>query len=233
MNINILREFEEKNWLLIATSMNILFLIVSGLWFYLFVDCWMIQNILMTPSVYYIPTIANAINIIVNIIAKSALTQNIPSMILNSIFIGLFPFTKMGTILFAEGFDNNWLIKYAAINAIVIAILFIQDRFGSRFFLPSCLRTRVYNKFLKNLKHNSPEVVHTQQCELCLNDLADPGLEYSDADKSYTYKRFEPSQFMVAPCGHKFHPNCLLKLSQKDGKCLICYEALPADYYDD
>lgn len=114
-----------------------------------------------------------------------------------------------------------------------MAIMVAQSLYGSRFFLPPCLRTRTYSKYMKTLAGYDFHDWRYMNCQLCMNLLSEPELEHSDADPEYAWKSFKLGNYMEIPCKHVFHPNCILKAVRKNKRCPICEYILPEDSYDD
>mmetsp|Transcript_28517 Transcript_28517/g.25244 ORF Transcript_28517/g.25244 Transcript_28517/m.25244 type:complete len:141 (+) Transcript_28517:228-650(+) len=140
-------------------------------------------------------------------------------MILNSIYIGYFPYSGYSPKLWIDGYTNNLLLVYVVIQILFISILTFQYFKGSRFMFPQKYRTMVYDQYkcrIKNILKEKEEI-----CNLCLNTLIEPELEYRDIDQNYKYIRFDEGVYYKIPCQHQFHPNCLLKSIKDKLECPI------------
>ena len=90
-----------------------------------------------------------------------------------------------------------------------IVLCWIQHKYGSWFFMPQRYRKRAYDSFRKSITNIQQQ--HILYCDICLNLLSQPELEYSDLSKNYKWKKFNIGVYFQMNCKHKFHPNCILK----------------------
>mmetsp|Transcript_18854 Transcript_18854/g.21068 ORF Transcript_18854/g.21068 Transcript_18854/m.21068 type:complete len:121 (-) Transcript_18854:232-594(-) len=119
----------------------------------------------MTPYAYYFFTNIYAVSILTNFIGRKTVCAFTPSMILNSVFIGLYPYSNFGPTLWVDGFNTFWLILYFISQAILISTLHFQYYKGSWFFMPSSMRPKKFDAFLRKMRHNSPEVLNKESCQ--------------------------------------------------------------------
>jgi len=92
-----------------------------------------------------------------------------------------------------------WLI-------VQVVILFVQDRFGPRFFIPKQFLPAKYDYgHAVNLPTGE-----TLECVICMNSV---DLAMKD--------------YMVTPCDHVFHEACLLQWLNQKMECPTCRGALP------
>jgi len=194
---------------------------------------WMLYDVLFSPNVYFFLSNSYFINIIMNTLGGATIIDCPITMIINSFFIGLFPFTNCGPTQWVDGYTKEWLLIFSVAHVIQITVLTLQFFFGARFFLPKWMRTRTYDEYLTYLEPIDINRKHPESCRLCLNLLSEPELEYSDSDKNYKYQRFDRKYYLKTPCLHKFHPNCLLRQVKIQQECPVCDAKLPKDCYSD
>ena len=71
----------------------------------------------------------------------------------------------------------------------------------------SC-HTSLGNDYL--IQYLNRTVVNKQEhllCDLCLNPLDEPELEYADSTSDYKWQKFDLGVYFEVNCKHKFHPN--------------------------
>ncbi|CAI2362188.1 unnamed protein product [Moneuplotes crassus] len=111
-------------------------------------------------------------------------------------------------------------------------VVSMQETRGSRFFLPRHMRLTNYDLMIHTYaKSSSKDLV--PDCSICLNPLDRPELEYKSswADNC---KSYPDGTYILVPCEHMYHPNCLLKrLSQKNERCIICQRWLVKETFED
>jgi len=154
-----------------------------------------------------------------NITDGITVTDSPISMVLNAFCIGYFPYSVYSPILWIDGYTNNLLIIYTIIQIFSISVLTLQHFKGARFMFPQKYQKMVYDQYKCKLDYSLKDT--EDNCHLCLNSLDGPELEYFDLDKSYKYIRFEQEEYFKIPCGHQFHPNCLLKKIEEKRVCPI------------
>ena len=162
---------------MVATSLHVAFWSLNVFFVVLFFGHIYLYDIYMAPFNYFLFTNIYIVNIIANFIGKKSIWDYTPSMILNSFYIGIYPFTSFGPDNWVGGYTKEWLIQYAIFQMILISILHFQYYYGSRFFLPSSMRKKTYENFLKTLSHNSPEFLNKENWGIWLNKLSEPELE--------------------------------------------------------
>lgn len=135
------------------------------------------------------------------------------------------------------------------ILSLQICFIYIQHNYGSKFFLPaffcqgnsaSFLSLKDYLKYLKNQDKSketqdseNQSFIDDQSCPICLNPLT-KFIDFDDSVSSQInnnfYKRLckrnSGDKIIVTPCGHAFHPVCLLKWSEIRVECPCCRSGL-------
>ena len=190
-----------------------------------------IYYILFNPTVYLILSNIYFINIALNIIGRSWVSDHPSSIVLKSLFIGIYPFTKLGPNLWVEGYNKAWLINYFIFQSIQIIIISLQWRYGSLFFLPGKCRKKTYDIYVKQLV--GCEDSQNIRCNFWTNSLLDPELNYSDTIKSFGYSSFEKLTYFELPWTHKFHPNWILQKLDEKQSCPVWDFIVPKNMYLD
>ncbi|KAI8881349.1 hypothetical protein K501DRAFT_189207 [Backusella circina FSU 941] len=124
-------------------------------------------------------------------------------------YILIMSITRLSVPLYFYGCPENlighettkWVWALVGYVAIQVAILFLQDQFGPRFFVPSRYLPQTYNyhPVLQDDDENEEEEQHQHKrrdCAICF-------LPVDSTNSSY----------MVTPCDHIFHTDCLQKVS--------------------
>eukprot|EP01117_Protostelium_nocturnum_P001839 TRINITY_DN1230_c0_g1_i5.p2 TRINITY_DN1230_c0_g1~~TRINITY_DN1230_c0_g1_i5.p2 ORF type:complete len:593 (+),score=179.91 TRINITY_DN1230_c0_g1_i5:213-1781(+) len=99
-----------------------------------------------------------------------------------------------------------WLVIITGIwLAIQVTVLLLQDRYGSRFFIPGTMLPEKYN-YRRPLTVVSEE---GRECVICMNTV--------DVEEDY----------MLTPCDHIFHAECLGRWMDQKLECPTCRRRLP------
>ena len=154
--------------------------------------------LILLSNIYVLPIVAN-------IVFKARCVFIHPiCIILISVYFVCYPFTVYGYSEIIEGFDSIWVTKFMTCSTLHACILYMQMHYGSRFFMCKW-RERAYDKYTFSLL----ELTHyrSSYCDVCLNDLDEEEMEYSDLDINYSYKTYQKHMFIKLDCGHVFHPN--------------------------
>ena len=85
---------------------------------------------------------------------------------------------------------------------LIQCLILIFQSYKARWFVPSFLMPKPY-QYLKNI-----ELTEFKDCSICLNN--------ETAEK-----------IMVAPCGHSFHEECMVKWLEIKLICPMCRKSLP------
>ena len=205
---------------------------IVGFVFILFIfNSMVLYYVLFNPTIYFILSNPYIINIVMNIIGRSCVSDHPASMILNSLFIGIFPFTKLGPYRWADGYNHTWLIIYLMFQSVQIIILSLQWKLGTLFFLPNKWRRKLYDKYTKQLIQN--EYSCNFICNFCTNSLIDPSLKYNEKDISFAYSRFEKWIYFELPWSHRFHPSWILQMLEENNICPVWEVLIPKNIYLD
>ena len=100
--------------------------------------------------------------------------------------------------MWIDGFDAQWLFTFVMLQTTILFVITLQLRFGSRFFLPPRFRTTVYDRFRWSLR-DSKVLENDDECNLCMNALYEPALEYSDSVNTSVYHSVEQETYYVLP----------------------------------
>ena len=95
------------------------------------------------------------------------------------------------------------LIFYVGLQ---ILLLYLQQKFGARSFIPKQFLPEVYDYF-----QPIPASITDRDCAICLNPVSD----------------IEKESYMVTPCNHLFHSQCLNSWLLHKHECCICRSELP------
>lgn len=114
-----------------------------------------------------------------------------------------------------------------------IAILILQKKYGSRFFLPLKLRSWNEHNYYHNVIEDDIEL-QEMECCICLSNIS-LGVNIHTPDSSEGVDNGEeghrvdpqPSMYMQTPCNHKFHIHCLKPWMNQKLECPKCRAELP------
>jgi hypothetical protein len=115
-------------------------------------------------------------------------------------------------------FRPTLLASIIIFDIFTIAILFAQDTFGPRFFIPKWLLPAAYNyhrpipeEVLAQAAQGVPDGQNNAPiCAICMTDVNPFNTEH-----------------MIAPCNHVFHEPCLLRWMDQKMECPVCRSRLP------
>mmetsp|Transcript_7909 Transcript_7909/g.9060 ORF Transcript_7909/g.9060 Transcript_7909/m.9060 type:complete len:205 (+) Transcript_7909:1061-1675(+) len=104
------------------------------------------------------------------------------------------------------GYNSEYFCSFFILFSLGILFVIMQGFYGSRFFLPPCLRSNAYNKYMHRI-NNIRDEEKGLSCQICTNLLSEPELEYSDADPSYKWVQFDLGIYIQTECDHFYHLN--------------------------
>ena len=93
---------------------------------YFIIGSFVFNYVYLSPIMYLIVTNGYFVNIILNIIAKSSISDHPASMLLRSLYFSLLPFTKFGPGNLIDEYNLTWLICFLIMHSILIGILLAQ-----------------------------------------------------------------------------------------------------------
>lgn len=204
-------------------------MVIIGL---IYLGSFIFNGIYMHPRNYLLISNVYWVNILWNAIAKKTISDSPLSIWFNGVFLGLYPMTFLGPSMWIDGFDAQWLFTFVMLQTTILFVITLQLRFGSRFFLPSRFRTTIYDRFRWSLR-DSKVLENDDECNLCMNALYEPALEYSDSVNTSVYHSVEQETYYVLPWNHKFHPTCILKRLDVELKCPKWSKAVPENRFLD
>ena len=162
-----------------------------------------------------------------NIISKGRNTPDLKfviSMTMTQCFLPLY-IRACPNNIFLTKINYLWSLAFVLVILAQIAVLYLQKKFGARFFLPDKYKYWNEYNYYRNLEECDLEDGDTE-CWICLNLLSylDPDTPNSDQTSRNGYRRIV---YMQTPCLHKFHIECLKPWMQQKIKCNKCRADLP------
>ena len=193
-----------------------------------------VEKIVCTPILLFFLWGSSLIpQIIENAINKSKNTPNISFatfMMITQCFFAIYIRGWPSNVMQLES-DLNWSIYFILFISAQIAILYLQRKYGSRFFIPKVCRFwkefNYYKKFSEDLEEGSNQDGGATCC-ICLNPLSFD--EESTQNRSH---EIDPNgenrsrKYMCTPCGHKYHPNWLKSWMRRKLECPFWRATIP------
>lgn len=118
--------------------------------------------------------------------------------------------------------------------AVQVLVLFLQGMYGGRFLLPQALQPPKYDyhrPVSRAILDNTPE------CVICMLPLTDPSPYARDSNAGRgpavapqqleAGQALDPARYMLTPCNHLFHTECLTQWMDEKMECPTCRGALP------
>ena len=116
-----------------------------------------------------------------------------------------------------------------------VLVLFLQGMHGGRFLVPKALQPPKYDYHRpvpRAILDNTPE------CVICMLPLTDPSPYARDAPPASgsaadapqqleAGQALDPAHYMLTPCNHLFHTECLAQWMDEKMECPTCRGALP------
>ncbi|CAO0795418.1 unnamed protein product [Mucor circinelloides] len=145
--------------------------------------------------------------------------------------------TRLGIPLYFYGCPNNlighqstpWVYALVAYVAIQVVVLFLQDAFGPRFFVPSRYLPQTYNYHpilsVDDEETSEDPTGKSQQpkdCAICMLPIDTNHHGHSSLNV------LSRTNYMITPCHHMFHTECLEKWMRIKLECPVCRAYLPA-----
>lgn len=183
--------------------------------------------------------------IIENAINKSRNTPSMSfaiSMMVTQCFFALYIKGCPSNVMELQS-DYRWTFYFVSYVGSQLLILYLQRKWGSRFFIPKFCRFwseyNYYKSFSEDLEEgNNTDGANT--CCICLNPLS-----FSENGESQPSQPSPPNRnsisrlfgrnndscqrmYMRTPCGHKYHPSCLKTWMRRKLECPFCRASIPA-----
>jgi len=118
--------------------------------------------------------------------------------------------------------NSTFLLWYPTVLGLQIFILFLQSKFGSRFFIPGCLLPPKFNYYITRPLIGPGQ--ENEVCPICMENLSRDQSEPSSA----LLKSPSAIVLMQTPCKHKFHTKCLQEWMRIKLDCPFCRQSIPA-----
>ncbi|SCU94911.1 LADA_0G12244g1_1 [Lachancea dasiensis] len=121
--------------------------------------------------------------------------------------------------------DRKFIILVSIWLVIQIALLYSQEFIGARWFLPNYTIPEgySYHKGISSgelLEHGSSDN-YMVDCAICMTDVA---VYVEDIPETH---KVDQNGYMVTPCGHMFHTQCLESWMSYKLQCPVCRAPLP------
>ncbi|KAI9477893.1 MAG: hypothetical protein EXX96DRAFT_229516 [Benjaminiella poitrasii] len=144
-------------------------------------------------------------------------------------YIIIMSITRLCIPLYFYGYEGNfighevtpWVGLIVAYVAVQVLILFLQDTFGPRFFVPSKYlpQTYDYHPILTTMEDEESRAATKKDCAICMLPIDMQHSSLLSASRT---------NYMVTPCHHLFHTECLEKWMRIKLECPVCRAYLPA-----
>ena len=197
------------------------------------IDYGQIMNkITLNPYTYLFFCTFYGLMIIMNSVFKTRhFSYQTISVVILCLYLGTYPFTIFGPSHQIHEYDRSWFGYFVLINLILLMILIIQCRNGSRFFLPRIYRQKYHDKYRYKLEDHPEDI--GSECDMCMNLLSEGELEYINLEQSFDYKDLEHYYYKL-DWEHKFHPACFKKHQKQNvGQCSKWGYNIGIDYFID
>jgi hypothetical protein len=144
-------------------------------------------------------------------------------MAISRLFIPLYFLGCPHNFVFYLVEKNEYKISYFACIVLIfwtgfqVLIIVLQDKYGSRFFIPRKFLPERYDyyRYYQNVRSNEEiadeEDGVTNECIICYNNIS-----------------LAAGEYMVTPCNHLFHKNCLNQWMDIKLECPVCRTELPS-----
>ena len=105
-----------------------------------------------------------------------------------------------------------------------MSIFLLQKIFGATFFLPRFLIPNYYNYSRKFADHPADANL---SCPICFNRLIQNGFAPCNDEAHKKNELFLLKEYLMTPCGHKFHHSCLASWMEQKLICPFCRTKIP------
>ncbi|KAL4464619.1 hypothetical protein ABPG74_011180 [Tetrahymena malaccensis] len=133
--------------------------------------------------------------------------------------------------------SQEFCVLWVTSFAFQIFIMYLQSKFGPRFFIPSIFLPKQYN--YNFVYQYNPEEKDTDDCSICLGPLHLNPMEDEppkdnkkcqinlDQKPSYNTQLIKKKKIYKTPCNHMFHIECLHQWIEVKLECPQCRQSLP------
>ncbi|KAI8645850.1 hypothetical protein BD408DRAFT_43760 [Parasitella parasitica] len=145
--------------------------------------------------------------------------------------------TRLSIPLYFYGCPKNlvghestpWVYALVAYVALQVIVLFLQDSFGPRFFVPSRYLPQTYNYHPiiavddeETTENPDSKAQQPKDCAICMLPIDTNSHGHSSLNV------LSRTNYMMTPCHHMFHTECLEKWMRIKLECPVCRAYLPA-----
>mmetsp|Transcript_7884 Transcript_7884/g.6973 ORF Transcript_7884/g.6973 Transcript_7884/m.6973 type:complete len:136 (-) Transcript_7884:59-466(-) len=130
-----------------------------------------------------------------NFCSSKAICENPWVSFFYFIFIAYLPYSHFGPGQWTDAYTSFILFLYLFIAIVLLVILQLQLLIHPRFILYLFTNNYTYDKYLCKIELKNMATEQKQDCNLCLNLLEDPQLEYEDSDPSFKYRKFDKEKY--------------------------------------
>jgi len=95
-----------------------------------------------------------------------------------------------------------------------VVVLWLQDIWGPRFFVPKRFLPEKYDYYRVV---DLTRIANNEDCAICMSAIT-----YETGRR-----RMNRNEYMVTPCNHVFHPTCLQRWMEIKMQCPICRQTIP------
>lgn len=204
------QDIVQEGWEAVRRELGNLYLKFYGaLFFGLFAVYVMQVHVIYLITILYSFWIPQIIHNAVTASRKSLQTSFLCVMSISRMFLPLYFFGCPSNFL---NMPTNYAFCYLIVFYLLLqsSIVYMQDTYGSRFFIPVRFLPAKYNYWRPS------EISPEDSCTICLLDI----FEHEEHQL--------PSNAMVCPCGHVFHEECLLRWMEQKMECPTCRGPLPS-----
>ena len=145
------------------------------------------------------------------------------------------------------GLQSSYLKSFLVSSTVIveIIILLLQKEYGPRFLVPEKIRCAYYNYYFDDIKINE-HISENPDCIICLDKLKIEEIKNekdfeNNKDKNslffvsekfknfveYIKVPFKKKPFMITPCDHIFHTECLEQWLKFKNECPYCKREIP------
>ncbi|CAI2364373.1 unnamed protein product [Moneuplotes crassus] len=210
-------------WLMFTISL----LVYVAIWIFVLYP-FLVRIVILVTASYITLSFFWLITILLNFAFAVRASPLIFVCVTVSIYILFFGSNIFMPSQYFESFHFGFIFPLLVGHLVLIAVIYCQQKYGSRFMLPNRYRTRKYQAMLKTLNR----AYLLQECQLCMNKLSDCELEYADAHEGFEWKDYT-NMYIKTDCDHQFHPNCLFTFIKEERKCPVCEKQLPENHWND